>query len=79
MRKISVHEFLVPNTSIFRLFLNTLNSGASVRYAIFDSNGKLLLKNDEFSEQLIEFDKLNPVMSETGSNDLTPFKLVIEY
>lgn len=32
MRKRSEHEFMVQGASIFRLYLNTLDSGAMVRY-----------------------------------------------
>jgi hypothetical protein len=38
IRKLSEHEFLVVGTSIVRVYLNTLNSGARFRYSIMDSN-----------------------------------------
>jgi len=53
-----------------------LNSGASVRYTVLDSNGKPVMGNNYFIDHVIEFDKVYPV---PGENQYKPFKLVIEY
>lgn len=76
LRKRSEHEFLVQGASILRLYLNTLNSGAIVRYSVLNSNGEPVMSNNEFTDFLIEFDRVYPV---PGANQYKPFKLVIEY
>lgn len=74
MRDLSEHEFLVSNTSMFRIFLSTLDSGAKVRYSIFDPANQMVFNSEEFVDQLTEFDKIYP-----GGELNLPFKLVIEY
>jgi hypothetical protein len=48
MRVLSEHEFLISNTSMFRIFLSTLDSGAKVRYSIFDPANQMIFKSEEF-------------------------------
>lgn len=76
MRKVSEHEFLITGTSMLRIYLNTLSSGASFRYAIVDSNEKLVMGSEGYTDFTLEFDQLKPV---SGENQYKPFKLIIEY
>ena len=59
---------------MYRIFLSTLDSGAMVRYSIFNPDNELLFSSKEFNDELNEFDRIDPVPGST-----TPFKLVIEY
>jgi hypothetical protein len=36
LRHASVHEFMVPSTSVLRLFIDTVGSGVIVKYRLLD-------------------------------------------
>jgi hypothetical protein len=47
LRTLSTHNFMVPSTSVVRLFLDTDGSGAAVKYRLFnDLQDELLSSND---------------------------------
>lgn len=48
LRKTSVHRFLVPTTSMFRLYVNTLESNVKAKYTIQDAQSEIISQNDEF-------------------------------
>jgi len=67
---------MVKTSSFVKIYLNTMSSGSRVKYAVLDSNGTPVMSNDEFTDFLIEFDKVSPV---PGENQTKPFKLLLEF
>lgn len=76
IKKSSETEFMVKTSSFVKIYLNTMSSGSRVKYAVLDSNGTPVMSSDEFTDFLIEFDKVSPV---PGENQTKPFKLLLEF
>jgi len=51
----------VPATSQYRIYLNTLNSNAKVRYSIFNIRDELIVTSEHFKGQVTEFDQIKPL------------------
>ena len=47
LRKVSTHKFLVPTTSMFRLYVNTLESHVKAKFSIIDSDNEVIMQNEE--------------------------------
>jgi hypothetical protein len=58
LRKLSTHRFLVPTTTMFRLYVNTLDSNVKAKYSIIDSENELVIQNESFETSFIEFGTL---------------------
>jgi hypothetical protein len=50
MRTSSVVKFMVPVNSIFRIYVNTLNTGALVSYEVLDHNEEVILNSPTSTE-----------------------------
>jgi hypothetical protein len=49
-RHASTHTFIVPTTSVLRLFLDTVGSGALVKYRVFDDEMQEVLTSADYFE-----------------------------
>lgn len=86
LRKASSHYFIVPEASVFRLFLDTSRSGVSVKYRLFNDESEELLSSasagqdadaDGFLESASEFVILHQPQGKEAAD--APFKLKLEY
>lgn len=77
-RKESFSRFIVPSTSVFRLFLNTLDSGVKVSYAIKDSMNNVVQKSQGFETSTVEFGLLKPKHNVRMAKNL-PYTLELHY
>ena len=46
LKKSSTHQFIVPETSVFRLHLESGKSGVLIRYQVMNDEGKVLISSD---------------------------------
>ena len=49
-RTLSTHNFMVPTTSVVRLFVDTEGSGAAVKYRLFNDLQDELLSSNDYGE-----------------------------
>ena len=48
----------MPSTSLFRLYLNTLESNVKVKYSIVDHRNEVVIQSEGYESSLIEFSTL---------------------
>ena len=77
-RKESKHLFFVRQTSMFRLYLNTLDSNVKVRYSIMNSEHEVVASEAEYLDSTVGFGMLTPLDPHEGALD-APFTLLLEY
>ena len=77
-RKESKHKFFVRNTSIYKLYINTLDSSVKAKYVILNHNQEVVKQQHDFLGSTVAFGMLTPVDRPEDALDL-PYTLVIEY
>jgi hypothetical protein len=63
---------------MFKLYLNTLDSGVVLRYEIVDHLEQVVFSSGEMNDKVIEFSQINPTLDPLNSSSM-PFRLDIYY
>ena len=74
-----MHHFFVMNTSMFRVYLNTLDSRVKVRWTIKAPDQEVVAGDQGFKESAVGFGMITPVGKNPKEALDHPYTLYLEY
>ena len=74
-----MHHFFVQQTSMFRVYLNTLDSRVKVRWTIKSYDQEVVAGDENFKESVVGFGMITPVGMKPNESLEHPYTLYLEY